>query len=80
MSLLWSFRNPAHERRMRELVHEIDPDVFVALSHEVSPRIREFARNATTIMSTQIGPGLRDYLGNAGEPAARAADSRARCW
>ena len=29
---------------------------------EVSPRIREFARNATTIMSTQIGPGLRDYL------------------
>jgi len=64
VSLLWSFRNPAHERRIRELVHEIDPDVYVALSSEVSPRIREFARNATTIMSTQIGPGLRDYLSN----------------
>ena len=36
--------------------------MYVALSSEVSPRIREFARNATTIMSTQIGPGLRDYL------------------
>ncbi|GAA1390345.1 hydantoinase/oxoprolinase family protein [Pseudonocardia kongjuensis] len=63
VSLLWSFRNPAHERRLRELIAEQDPDVFVALSCEVSPRIREFARNATTIMSTQIGPGLRDYLG-----------------
>src|ERR1700741_4640511 len=62
VSLLWSFRNPAHERRLRELVAEQDPDVFVALSSEISPRIREFSRNATTIMSTQIGPGLRDYL------------------
>lgn len=62
VSLLWSFRNPSHERRIRELVHAIDPDVFVSLSSEVSPRIREFARSSTTIMSTQIGPGLRDYL------------------
>ena len=76
VSLLWSFRNPAHERRMRELVAEADPDVFVALSSEVSPRIREFARNATTIMSTQIGPGLRDYLVHAGGQAARARAGR----
>jgi len=64
VSLLWSFRNPAHEQRLRELIREIAPDVFVSLSSEVSPRIREFSRNATTIMSAQIGPGLRDYLGN----------------
>jgi len=63
VSLLWSFRNPVHEQRLRELIAEEAPDLFVALSSEVSPRIREFARNATTIMSTQIGPGLRDYLG-----------------
>ncbi|AIO35240.1 hydantoinase/oxoprolinase family protein [Burkholderia cenocepacia] len=62
VSLLWSFRNPAHEQRIRELIHEADPEVFVALSSEVSPRIREFARNSTTIMSTQIGPGLDLYL------------------
>ena len=63
VSLLWSFRNPAHEQRVREIIREIDPEVFVALSHEVSPRIREFSRSSTTIMSAQIGPGLRDYLG-----------------
>jgi N-methylhydantoinase A len=64
VSLLWSFKNPAHEQRIREIVHEIDPDVFVALSCEVSPRIREYSRSATTIMSAQIGPGLGDYLGS----------------
>jgi N-methylhydantoinase A len=73
ISLLWSFRNPAHERRLRELVAEQDPDLYVALSSEVSPRIREFARNATTIMSTQIGPGLRDYLASL-EAALRERD------
>jgi N-methylhydantoinase A len=62
ISLLWSFRNPTHEQRLRELIHEQDPDVFVALSSEVSPRIREFARHSTTVMSTQIGPGLKLYL------------------
>lgn len=64
VSLLWSFRNDAHERRVREIVHEIAPDMFVALSSEVSPRIREFSRSATTIMSAQIAPGLRAYLGD----------------
>jgi N-methylhydantoinase A len=62
VSLLWSFRNPQHELRIKELIHEIDPGIFVALSSEVSPRIREFARHSTTIMSTQVGPGLRSYL------------------
>jgi N-methylhydantoinase A len=72
VSLLWSFRNPGHELRVRDIIHEIDPDVFVALSHEVSPRIREFSRSSTTIMSAQIGPGLRDYLG---ELESRLADA-----
>jgi N-methylhydantoinase A len=62
VSLLWSFRNPAHELRIRELVHEIAPDMFVVLSCEVSPRIREYPRNVTTLMNAQIGPTLRDYL------------------
>lgn len=62
VSLLWSFRNPSHEQRLRELVHEVDPNVYVALSCEVSPRIREYPRSATTVMSAQIGPTLRNYL------------------
>jgi N-methylhydantoinase A len=62
VSLLWSFRNPEHERRVGELIAEEAPDLYVALSSDVSPRIREYARSATTIMNTQVGPRLRDYL------------------
>lgn len=62
VSLLWSFRNPAHERRVREIIHELAPDLYVGLSSEVMPRIREYSRAATTIVSTQVGPILRDYL------------------
>lgn len=62
VSLLWSFVNPVHEKRVREIVHELAPNLYVGLSCEISPRIREYARSATTIMSTQVGPTLRDYL------------------
>ncbi|CAA9394387.1 MAG: N-methylhydantoinase A, partial [uncultured Chloroflexia bacterium] len=62
VSLLWSFVNPMHEQRIREIVHELAPDLYVGLSCEISPRIREYSRSATTIMSTQVGPTLRDYL------------------
>ena len=62
VSLLWAFVNPVHEQRLREIAAEVAPDLMVKLSSEVSPRIREFARNATTIMSAQIAPGLRAYL------------------
>lgn len=62
VSLLWSFHNPVHEQRVREIAHEMAPDLFVTLSSEVSPRIREFSRTATTIMNAQLGPPLRRYL------------------
>jgi N-methylhydantoinase A len=62
VSLLWSFREPAHERRIREIIHEEAPDLYVALSSDVSPRIREYPRSVTTIMNTQVGPRLRAYL------------------
>lgn len=62
VSLLWSFRNPAHENRLHELITEIAPEVYVGLSSVVSPRIREYPRSATTIMSAQVAPKLRDYL------------------
>ena len=62
VSLLWSFRNPAHEQRIRDIVREAAPQLYVTLSSELTPRIREFARTSTTVMNAQIGPRLRDYL------------------
>jgi N-methylhydantoinase A len=62
VSLLWSFRNPVHEQRVGQIIAEEAPRMYAALSSDVSPRIREYARSATTIMNTQVGPRLRDYL------------------
>jgi N-methylhydantoinase A len=62
VSLLWSFRNPVHEQRLGQIIAEEAPGLYMALSSDVSPRIREYARSATTIMNTQVGPRLRDYL------------------
>jgi N-methylhydantoinase A len=62
VSFLWSFRNSAHEQRAREIIAEEAPLLYVALSSDVSPRIREFSRSATTIVNTQIAPRLRNYL------------------
>ena len=46
----------------REIIAEEAPSLYVALSSDISPRIREFSRSATTIVNTQIAPRLRNYL------------------
>jgi N-methylhydantoinase A len=62
ISLLWSFRNPMHELRLRDLIHSENPSIYVGLSSEISPRIREYPRSVTTVMSTMVGPRLQAYL------------------
>jgi N-methylhydantoinase A len=63
ISLLWSTANDAHEKRLRELVQEVAPDLFVSVSSEVSPRVGEYERTIATIVNALIGPPMRLYLG-----------------
>ncbi|WP_295525701.1 hydantoinase/oxoprolinase family protein [Novosphingobium sp. Chol11] len=62
ISLLWSSVNDTHEKRLRELVHEIAPGMFVSISSEVSPRVGEYERTIATIVNSLIGPPMRLYL------------------
>ncbi|HLH70597.1 MAG TPA: hydantoinase/oxoprolinase family protein [Candidatus Dormibacteraeota bacterium] len=59
---LWSTREPAHERRLRELVRAVAADVFVSVSHEVSPAVGEYARMTTTAANAALGPVMGRYL------------------
>lgn len=59
---LFSYLNPKHERRAKEIVQEECPDVFVCCSCEVSPQFREFERFTTAAMNAFIGPLVRDYV------------------
>jgi N-methylhydantoinase A len=62
IALLFSFVNPAHERRLAELVRERLPDVPLSLSHEVMPKAPEFERTSTTVVNAYVGPRLARYL------------------
>ncbi len=59
---LWSFRNPANEQRLREIVQELAPDVFVTISSELAPVIGEYERSATTAINAYLGPTIRRYM------------------
>ena len=60
--LLFSFVNPMHERRIREIVRDVAPEVFVTLSSDVLPQVREFERVSTTVVNAYVSPKLARYL------------------
>lgn len=59
---LFSFLNPTHEIRTREIIREINPDLHISLSHEILPRVREFERLSTTVVDAFVTPKLTSYL------------------
>jgi len=62
INLLFSFLNDSHEKRIREIVREELPDVFISISSEVLPQIREYERSSTTAANAYVGPKLTVYL------------------
>jgi N-methylhydantoinase A len=60
--LLHSFRNPAHERAIREVVESEFPTLALSLSSDVMPEIREFERTSTTAANVYVKPLARRYL------------------
>lgn len=61
--LLHSYRNPAHEVRVKEIVQEELPGAFVSASHELSQEYREFERVSTVAANAYVGPRVAAYLG-----------------
>ena len=62
VTLLHSFLNPAHERRIEALIREQDPAILTSISSEVSPEIREHPRSSTTLANAYVRPIMRTYL------------------
>ncbi len=69
---LFSFANPAHERRVAEIVAEEAPCWRVSLSSDVLPTIREYPRLSTTAIDAYVGPMVQTYLLRLGERIAAA--------
>ena len=60
--LLHCYRNPAHERRVKEIVQARLPKAFVSASHELSQEYREFERCSTVAANAFIGPRVSGYI------------------
>jgi N-methylhydantoinase A len=59
---LFATVNPAHEKRLQEIIREELPGVFVSVSHEISPNVGEYARMSTTAANAALGPLAGRYL------------------
>jgi N-methylhydantoinase A len=62
VALLFSFLNPAHERRIAEIVAARWPDLPVSLSSEVDPAFREYERTVVTAFDAYAKPVVDRYL------------------
>src|SRR6478609_4583668 len=60
---LWSFRNPAHENRVKAMVQEIAPEIFVSTSVDIAPKWGEYERVTATALNAYLGPVMGGYLG-----------------
>jgi N-methylhydantoinase A len=58
---LFSYLNPQHELRTRELIVEELPGTAVSLSHEVFPQWREYVRASTTVFDAFLKPVVHRY-------------------
>lgn len=62
--LLHAYRDPLHERLLRDALRARMPDTDVVLSSDVFPEIREYERAATTMAEAYLRPGVSRYLRN----------------
>ncbi|MCP4021180.1 MAG: hydantoinase/oxoprolinase family protein [Desulfobacteraceae bacterium] len=62
ISLLFSFLNQIHEKRIAEICRKELPDIPVSLSSEICPEFREYERTCTTVMNGYLGPVIKKYM------------------
>ena len=59
---LFSFLNPAHEQRAKEIVQEEFPECYLSVRHEVLPQYREYEGFSTVCLNAYVGPKVSQYI------------------
>jgi N-methylhydantoinase A/oxoprolinase/acetone carboxylase beta subunit len=70
--LLWSFLNPVHEKRIKEIIRHEYPDYYlgampVVLSSEVLPKQFEYTRVVTTVLDAYLHQSMWEQLSGTGD-------------
>lgn len=62
--LLNAYLNPENERRIKKILEEKCPDVFLTISSDLSKQFREYERLCGTVINSFVGPEVRKYMDN----------------
>jgi N-methylhydantoinase A len=62
VGFLNSYMNPAHERRVREIVGDMYPDLAVSISADIGQEYGEYERTLTTVINTAVQPSTITYM------------------
>lgn len=58
---LWSFLNPTHEQKVKQMVLSKYRHIFCSISSEIAPVIGEYERMTTCLLNSIIGPLMATY-------------------
>jgi N-methylhydantoinase A len=61
VSFLFSFANPVHEQRVAEIAREQYPELYLSVSSELYPMMREYERTVTTVLNSFTGVRVARY-------------------
>ena len=59
-----SYLNPENEARVKALIEEHLPGIYISTSSEISNQFREFERLCGTVLNSFVGPEVKKYLDN----------------
>ena len=62
IALIHGYANPAHERRIAEIVAAERPDLAITLASDVCPEVREYERSSTACANAYVQPRMARYL------------------
>ena len=62
--LLNAYLNPENENRIREIIEEELPEVFLTVSSDLSKQFREYERLCGTVLNSFVGPEVKKYMDN----------------
>ena len=78
ISLINSYANSEHERRIEQLAKERFPGLMVTVSSELLPELKEFERTSTAVVNAYVQPVIKQYFVMLGE-RLRDAGVAGRC-
>lgn len=59
---LHSYRNPAGEQAARDMLRRAAPDLYVCISSDIWPQLREYERALAAVMNAYVGRSMQGYF------------------